>query len=207
MPSTSLRPKLDSSGLFYNDYFYTNVNAIDPTKSCLERVSRYNQLALEIRFDEATGIPIPLETVIPRNNILRRTVYVSFFDNSQERSKDSICSLEAEWDPDQEDLWKFGTDKGFDRGLLVKVGDYEDNKFSGYSLLFEFVMVVVDGGSVIEINCGSTSLMLADVSRITSGVDRKLEISGGIPSKKKFLRKEDVLSRRTGWRKLIGGDA
>lgn len=46
MPSTSLRPKLDSSGLFYNDYFYTNINSIDPTKPCLERVARYNQLVL-----------------------------------------------------------------------------------------------------------------------------------------------------------------
>lgn len=103
-------------------------------------------------------------------------------------------------------MWKFGTDKGFDRGLFVKVGDYEDSKFTSYSLLFEFVMTVIDGSSTIDINCGSASLMLGDVSRITSAVDRKLEISGGIPSKKRFLRKEDVLARRTGWRKLISGD-
>lgn len=95
LPSTSLRPKLDSSGLFFSDYFYTNINAIDPAKSSLERIARYNQLALEIRFDEATGIPIPLETTIVRSSILRRSVYVSFFDGSQERSRDSVCWLDA----------------------------------------------------------------------------------------------------------------
>jgi hypothetical protein len=152
-------------------------------------VAKYNQLVIEIRFDEATGIPIPLETLITRNNILRRSVNISFLDNSQEKIRDSMCEIEAEWDPDLEDVWKFTNNKGFDRGVYVKIGDYDDSKFMSYSVLFEFVMTVLDGTSVIDINCGSANLVLNDISRINSAVDRKLEVTGGIPTKKRFLKK------------------
>lgn len=54
------------------------------------------------------------------------------------------------------------------------MGDYEDSKFTHLSVLFEFVMIVLDGASIIEVNCGSTSLALSDVSRLTSTVTKKL---------------------------------
>lgn len=85
----------------------------------------------------------------------------------------------------------------------MKVGDYEYDKFSSYSILFEFVLTILDGSSVIEVNCGSANIAISDVARLESAVDKKLEVTGGIPMRKKFLKKEDILARRTGWRKIL----
>lgn len=85
----------------------------------------------------------------------------------------------------------------------MKVGDYEYDRFSSYSILFEFVMTVVDGSSVIEVNCGSANIAVSELTRLDSAVDRRLEVIGGVPMRKKFLKKEDVLARRTGWRKIL----
>ena len=55
--------------------------------------------------------------------------------------------------------------------------------------MFEFVISYLEAGSAVEINCGSTSLPIKEISRISSGVDKKLEIVGGIPTKPKYFKK------------------
>lgn len=202
-PSSSIRPQLDQSGLFFKDYFYTNMTKINPNAGNLERVDKYNQLALMIRLNEATGVPIPLESSLNRSYILRRYLSISYFDTNTEKIKYSLCEMDAVWDPDNEDIWTFNDSLGFEKEVLVKIGDYSHDTFDQMVIMFEFNITYSEGNNLLEISCGSASLPIKEISRITSAAEKKLEINGGIPTKRRHYKKEDINTRRSTWKKLF----
>jgi hypothetical protein len=65
-------------------------------------------------------VPIPQKVEI-KSNIVRRYLNISFFDLSAEMLKHSIWQIEAEFDPEVEDVWRFSNAL---RSIFIKVAGY-----------------------------------------------------------------------------------
>ena len=106
MPSSTLKPKLDQSGLVYVD--------LTPTKEAIEnfnpKKAKKKQslpisikaipsgLACRIRLKRGEGIPIPIESNQERTQtLIGREVRVCLFDHVQKRFIGNTCIVEAEW--------------------------------------------------------------------------------------------------------------
>lgn len=74
---------------------------------------------------EVNGVPIPQKAEV-KANIVRRYLNIAFFDLSAEMLKHSIWQVEAEFDPEVEDVWRFTNAV---RSLFIKVANYEPRKF------------------------------------------------------------------------------
>jgi hypothetical protein len=66
-----------------------------------------NNLCFEIRLLEATGVPIPDEKEVPRQNFLCREAGLILFDRVKNKFEGNACYLKAGWRPEYEDRWIF----------------------------------------------------------------------------------------------------
>lgn len=77
---------------------------------------------------------------------------------NEEKVRDSIYEFDALWDPDNEDIWNFDDSLGFEKQILVKLGDYNHELFDQLLIMFEFNVTYSENNNTIEISCGSASL-------------------------------------------------
>jgi hypothetical protein len=126
---------------------------------------------------------------------------MSFFDLSAETLKYSIWQVDCEWDPEVEDVWRFGNSY---RSVFVKVSGYEPRKFEKIVILIELVIAVVDNNRALEINCGSTTIALRDLIVPDGKTTKKLKLIAGLPNRSKDLDKNSI-TKRTGWKNFFGG--
>ena len=89
--STSFKPVLHDSGFFYNDFRFTDIRNISKTQANLTSQIDPKDLIVEIKFQEAHGLPIPQNNL--KGQILRRFINVAFYDMSTEAAKHSLCSV------------------------------------------------------------------------------------------------------------------
>ena len=82
VPSTFLCPVLSDSMFFYKDLSYRIPisNVSDKAPNLISQLNP-NDLVVELRLLEATGLPIPQNSI--KNTILSRSINISFFDTSQ----------------------------------------------------------------------------------------------------------------------------
>jgi hypothetical protein len=156
---------------------------------------------VELLLKEVTGVPIPQRPEI-KGNIVRRYMNISFLDLSGETLRFAVWQVDAEWDAEVEDVWRFSNNL---RSILVKIGGYEPRKFEKYVLLFELVIAVVEAGKTLEINCGSTNLPLRELQIPDGKVGKSLKLIAGLPNRSKKID-EAAVSKRTGWKSFFGGD-
>lgn len=80
LPSCTAKPKLNNfdiyEGIRYDNKEIHNRFRIN---SLIDRKFVPHKLVVEIRLDQATGIPIPKEQV-PPEDIVSRHVYINFYD-------------------------------------------------------------------------------------------------------------------------------
>ena len=74
---------------------------------------------------EVNGVPIPQKPEI-KNNICKRYMNVAIFDTSADQLKFTAWQVEAEWDSETEDSWRFSNNY---RSLIVKIAGYDPKKF------------------------------------------------------------------------------
>jgi len=60
---------------------------------------------MELQFKVSTGIPLPDEASFPRDSIVKRVAYVSFYDANKSAFVGNTCRLVASWTPEYEDRW------------------------------------------------------------------------------------------------------
>jgi hypothetical protein len=65
-------------------------------------------------------VPIPQKTEI-KNNIKRRYMNIAIFDLSAESMKQSVWQVDAEWDPEVEDVWTFSNTH---KSVFVRIAGY-----------------------------------------------------------------------------------
>jgi hypothetical protein len=200
LPSSLLKPKVDSSGLFYENLELFN-NVKSDEESLLKRIEP--KFLFEIKFIAANGVPIPSEKNIKREkSIFHREVKIALFDQTHNKFISNTVNVTATWTPNYEDRWNFQRNiPNIESSIFVKIQDYEENKFKNVTIIFEFVIYFLKGNQLMEISCGYASL---DVIHINSKSTKlKLNLEGGAPFKKITIRKDDVQVNRTGWRKVV----
>lgn len=107
LPSSCLKPKLDSSGFFYQDLNYVEASNFNIKASVLDRQNVQNNLCFEIRLLEATGIPIPDESKVQKNQFLKREVALILYDRKKREFISNAAYVNANWRAEYEDRWIF----------------------------------------------------------------------------------------------------
>ena len=158
----------------------------------------------EIKLNQATGIPIPSEQNISRASIHYREVKISLFDRSLDKFIGNTVNIPAYWKTEYEDRWYFmkGASSNNEANFYLKLEEIDDNKITNISLIIEFVIYFSKSNKLLDISCGYTSMDLVNINAKGS-TKIKLNLEGGAPNKKLAIRKEDVKTDRTGWRKIV----
>lgn len=106
LPSATLKPQLDPSGLVFTDLTPTReaVDNFDPKKAKKKSslpisIKPYpSNLAVRIRLKRGEGIPIPIEpNEMRQRTLIGRELRVCLFDPSQREFLGNTCVVEAEW--------------------------------------------------------------------------------------------------------------
>lgn len=97
LPSSSLRPKLDPSGFFYQDLNYVEASTLNLKQSVLDRANAKNKICFEIKLCGATGVPIPDEKDVPRNSFMKREIGFILFDRSKNKFEGNSAYINANW--------------------------------------------------------------------------------------------------------------
>ena len=109
LPSESFRLVRDPSGIGYMDIRPTLDRDGKPTK-LIQEIQPY--LSGYIVLNSASGVPIPDPLVMKRENIVSRTIKISFFDTKSNKFVYGSAFVLAAWDPGAEDMWTFNSAQG-----------------------------------------------------------------------------------------------
>ena len=201
LPSSFLKPKLDSSGLFYENLDLLHVSRSEEDSLLKKQDPKF---AFELKLLLASGVPIPSSQNVKREStILHREVKIAFFDQSSNKFISNTVNVTADWSNDYEDRWSFTRNYlPGENSIYVKFQDFDENKQKNIAIIFEFVIYYLKGNQLLEISCGYASLDLVNINGKSVG-RQKLSLEGGAPSKKITIRKDDVKANRTGWRKVV----
>lgn len=82
---------------------------------------------------------------------------------------------------------------------------YDPRKYEKCVLLFELVMVVVESGKTLEINCGCTNIPLRELMIPEGKTTKILKLIAGLPNKSKEIDRA-AISKRTGWKSFFGSE-
>jgi len=135
LPSESFRLIHDSTGLWYED-IKPVIGSENKPVQCMQIVEP--SLAGYIVMTEATGIPIPGQEMLRRENIVNRVVQVGFYNNKTKKVVHGTCFFQAEWEEANEDIWKFnGVGDTGTNPLICKWIDRDSE--NDIDILFEFV--------------------------------------------------------------------
>lgn len=135
LPSESFRLAHDSTGIWYEDVKPVIVAGNKPVQH-MQMVEP--SLAAYLIAHSATGVPIPNPDMLRRENIVNRVVKVGFFNNQLGRIVHGTCFLQAEWEEENEDIWKFNSIGDVGTNPLVCKWSDKDTEDS-IDILFEFV--------------------------------------------------------------------
>jgi hypothetical protein len=225
-PSSILNPVLQSSGLCYEQF---QMGTGPGGAQCLRPVplisatgapvAQYHGFHVELEY--ASGIPLPASA--HRSDILARRCRVCILDGSASMGKplSNLYIAKAEWDPSEEDRWKFGL-------------RFEENSFNEFmfksdskecTVLFELTCLVKKQGATtgstsslatqnpgkawdhpteqnfIELSCGFATLELDLANPLPNKSDRLSRgILGGNLSHSVAIKDSEILARRTGFK-------
>lgn len=197
LPSSAVKPRLDPSGFFYQDINYVEASNFNLKTSVIDRNSN-NVLCLELRVLEATGVPIPDETDVPRNTFLMREVGLLLFDKARSKYEGNAAYINADWKPEYEDRWVFESQPQ-DHTIYVKWGNFDEKMDSQFELIFEFITYVQRKGQLVQISCAYATVPVAFIKPGKHFFD----IKGGAPLKEINIDDKDVRTNRTGWRSVV----
>lgn len=116
----------------------------------------------EINVQIATGVPIPDDSQISRNNLVYRKLYVGFYDTEQNCLRGNSCVIPGTWNSYYEDRWYFDQSLNYERLstpanalanyfieihpqeniIYVQMVDYDKIRDRSLHLVFEFVLHV-----------------------------------------------------------------
>lgn len=209
LPGSTLFPSTDISGILFND--------ISISESSMKLGKNYDlaeinsSICCKITFDNATGIPIPDDSVVDRNKeIVGRVLRVCFYNNRQRKFFGNCINLECSWKKDYEDRWYFETDrKKFNHNILIRYHNNDNSNNNGLPpqnqifLVFEFVLFLKKGEQITEISCGWSHV---DVLSLQQSSDLNLPVKGGTPDKVNKIEDFDIRANRTGFSKLFNGN-
>lgn len=200
LPSRQLKPKVDSSGLFYENLEIFHMARDED--SYLKRIDP--KFLYEIKLLEAKGVPIPSEKNVKREDtITLRELKISLFDQTNNKFISNTVNVVGTWNSNYEDRWGFARNYLVgENSIYVKIQDFDENKMKSVCIIFEFVIYFLRGGKLVEISCGYASLDLININS-KSSTKHKLNLEGGAPYKKITIRKDDVQANRKGWRKVV----
>eukprot|EP00825_Cyclidium_porcatum_P006045 TRINITY_DN12970_c0_g1_i5.p1 TRINITY_DN12970_c0_g1~~TRINITY_DN12970_c0_g1_i5.p1 ORF type:complete len:531 (-),score=93.89 TRINITY_DN12970_c0_g1_i5:23-1615(-) len=207
-PSSALIPKVDNTQT-YPDIIYGNIQFGNKDQSVYNvELSKKNCVFIELKLDQATGIPIPDETQIPRNKILMREVYISFFDSLSQQFIGNSCRVQATWDPAFEDRWYFNQRvQQFENCIYIKKKDYDIKKDESLQVCFEFIIhqlstkkqnnqVLYD----IEMSC---CYGLVSLQSLLTNQYKQISLNGGEPIKTITINEKDIRTKRSGFRVVV----
>lgn len=201
LPSSYLKPKVDSSGLFYENLEFIH-QARSEQESLLKKPEP--KYIYEIKLLMAYGVPIPSRQNVKREStILHRELKIGLFDQSNNKFIGNTVNVTAIWKQEYEDRWYLSRNyMGGENSIFLKIQDFEENKYKSVALIFEFVIYYLKENQLMEISCGYTSMDIININAKSFG-KKKLTLEGGAPFKKIIIRKDDVKSNRTGWRNVV----
>lgn len=201
LPSSCLKPKVDPSGLFYENLELIHI-VKNEGDSLLKKTDP--KLIFEIKFLMASGVPIPSQQNVKREStILHRELKICLFDQSNNKFIGNSVNVVAGWKPEYEDRWYFNRNYiNGENSIYLKIQDFDENKMKTVAVVFEFVIYFIKNNQLMEISCGYASIDLININAKTLGRN-KLSLEGGAPFKKITIRKDDVKTNRTGWRKVV----
>jgi hypothetical protein len=152
----------------------------------------------KISFDTATGVAIPDENVLNREeSILGRILKIAFFNAKDNSFIGNSINIEAIWNKNYEDRWYFEEDKKmFSNNVIIR---YNGADYEYIQVIIEFVILLKKENIITETSCGWSSIELKDLMKSS---EMKLQIKGGVPNKKDDINKTDIRTRRSGWAKF-----
>lgn len=105
LPSSGIRPKLNNlqtyDGIRYES---REIHNRMRDASLIDRKFVPNKFNVELKFDVATGIPGPKDTISPQD-IVSRHVYISLFNLETKQLVGNSIRIPAYWDKAYEDRW------------------------------------------------------------------------------------------------------
>jgi len=214
LPSSSMRPKPNSSGVSYADIL-PNINKSSQLQkkstSLLSKpqldydiMSTPSTIGARITLNLATGVPIPSEHSIDRNSmIVGREVRAIIYSKTTKTYIGNLVTVDVEWNPTFEDRWSFLPSKtANENALLLRLTEFNQTKEydTGLTLVFEFVIFFRKEKELIEMSCGWADIEINEL-RKSQIVD--LKIKGGSPLREININEVDVRANRKGWRNIV----
>ncbi|EAS04958.2 EF hand protein (macronuclear) [Tetrahymena thermophila SB210] len=229
LPSSTIKPILNNYDIYEGFRFnYKEINNRFRNNSLIDRYFVPHKLNCEIKFDVATGIPIPKDQ-IKVQDIVSRHVYISFFDTKKHQIFGNSCRVPVKWDPNYEDRWNFKfAENLLDNSILVRHANYDQIKDMDIMLCFEFVISVklsnqktqnleiqnnlshhnrnqlyesfVLSTPDFEVSCCYGTVPLYEILKSGS---KTIKLNGGTPIREIDIDKQDVSARRSGWRSVV----
>ena len=192
LPSATLRPTTDSSGILFKDILPKEFKA----KSSMRPIT--TPICGRFIFDYASGVPIPDESQVDRNKqIVGRLIKAGVWSRTAHNLLGNTMNIVAAWSKNKEDEWTFENKNSFFNSIIFRF-DKNDDK---YCVVFELVLVINTNGKNLEFSSGYCEVPM---SQLTKTNKLKLEIKGGTPKKQHSISKEDIRTKRTGFAKLTG---
>lgn len=135
LPSESFKLVRNVSGLGYVDI----EPALDANNKPVNMLRESEPgIAGYVTLSEATGVPIPDEGVLPRENVVGRMVKAAFYNNKNSAFVCGSATVLAAWSGEEEDVWTFNdAGKVGTNPLAVKWG--EAGVARDIDIVFEFV--------------------------------------------------------------------
>ena len=201
LPSCLLKPKLDSSGLFYENLELLHLVRSEEDSLLKKIEAKY---LFEIKLIMASGVPIPSQQNVKRETtILHREIKIALFDKSNNKFIGNTVNVTATWNNSYEDRWYFNRNYiSGENSIYIKVQELDEKKYKSVAIIFEFVIYYLKGNQLLEISCGYASQDLININSKFVG-KQKLVLEGGAPFKSIAIKKDDVKANRTGWRKVV----
>eukprot|EP00826_Nyctotherus_ovalis_P049111 TRINITY_DN5873_c0_g5_i1.p1 TRINITY_DN5873_c0_g5~~TRINITY_DN5873_c0_g5_i1.p1 ORF type:complete len:314 (-),score=40.18 TRINITY_DN5873_c0_g5_i1:691-1632(-) len=198
LPSESFRLARNFCGLGYLDIDPAIGADNKPTNSLQELVPAISGYII---FNKATGVPILDPLVLKREDILNRTIKVSFYDN--ERFLYGAATVEAGWNEAEEDIWTFNSVGNVGTNPIVFKW-CDSSKAKQIDIVFEFVSSIKSSSSlkgrreakVLEVTNGWTKVPLEKLAEAATHV---LDIHAGTPVRPFALDENDVRANRKGF--------
>ena len=137
-------------------------------------------IAAQITFDNAKGVPYPEESKVELSDIIKRVVRVSVFDFDKNRFLANSTYVVAKYNDKYKDQWKFNRIKDTGTNPILFRTDELQLKDKNVHIVFEFVIYCKQGtDDVKEINSGWASIKISELTKKTGKA--VLDILGGSP--------------------------
>jgi len=138
LPSESFRLTRDENTIWFKDIKPVMEGQSKPTKHMKEidpLIGGY------IIMNGATGIPIPSEGILKRENIVNRVVKLGYFDTISNKFIYGTALLHAEWDQESEDIWSFNAAKALGTNPIVFKW-VDKSTLPNIDVIFEFISTI-----------------------------------------------------------------